>query len=167
VILTGCHQKVMVVDGDVVAGNGNPSMSFRQSRQRTPILFNISQVERRDLCLISALTPALRKLLYCIKMVLGVVNIIMMSTMIPTMIPGLVGLTEDDKHNRRDDHNLKREDEKRSQAVDRKQPSNLQVITKFRDGSVKERLELEGAKVYVDPNRKVCRFNYNWLIGFT
>lgn len=92
-------------------------------------------------------------------MVLGVVNLIMMSTMIPTMIPGLVGLTGDDKHHRRDDHNLKREDEKRRQAVDRTQPPNLQVITKFQDGAVKERVQLEGAKVYADPDRKVCRFN--------
>lgn len=92
-------------------------------------------------------------------MVLGIVNIIMMSTMIPTMIPGIVGLTEDDKHNRRDDHDLKREDEKRRQADDRTQPVNLQVVTKFPDGSITERLQLEGAKVYVDPNRKVCRFN--------
>ncbi|PKX97654.1 uncharacterized protein P174DRAFT_458281 [Aspergillus novofumigatus IBT 16806] len=88
-------------------------------------------------------------------MVLGIVNIIMMSTMIPTMIPGLVGLTEDDKHNRRDDHDLKREDEKRRQADDRTQPSNLQVVTRFQDGSITERLQLEGAKVYADPNRKL------------
>ncbi|GFF71434.1 hypothetical protein IFM61606_01930 [Aspergillus udagawae] len=84
-------------------------------------------------------------------MVLGVVNIIIMSAMIPTMIPGIVGLTEDDKHNRRDDHSLKREDEKRRQAADREQPSNLQVITKFQEGSVKERLQLEDAKVYAHP----------------
>ncbi|GFF26319.1 LOW QUALITY PROTEIN: hypothetical protein IFM46972_01740 [Aspergillus udagawae] len=85
-------------------------------------------------------------------MVLGVVNIIIMSAMIPTMIP--VGLTEDDKHNRRDDHSLKREDEKRRQAADREQPSNLQVITKFQEGSVKERLQLEDAKVYAHPKGK-------------
>ncbi|GFG19523.1 hypothetical protein IFM5058_10181 [Aspergillus udagawae] len=88
-------------------------------------------------------------------MVLGVVNIIIMSAMIPTMIPGIVGLTEDDKHNRRDDHSLKREDEKRRQAADREQPSNLQVITKFQEGSVKERLQLEDAKVYAHPKGKI------------
>jgi hypothetical protein len=100
-------------------------------------------------------------------MVLGVVNIIIMSAMIPTMTPGIVGLTEDDKHNRRDDHSLKREDEKRRQAADREQPSNLQVITKFQEGSVKERLQLEDAKVYAHPNRKSCRFNQSCPKGLS
>ncbi|GIC89130.1 uncharacterized protein Aud_005533 [Aspergillus udagawae] len=94
-------------------------------------------------------------------MVLRVVNIIIMSAMIPTrVIPGIVGLTEDDKHNRRDDHSLKREDEKRRQAADREQPSNLQVITKFQEGSVKERLQLEDAKVYAHPKETTSELRY-------
>lgn len=70
--------------------------------------------------------------------------------MIPTMMLGLMDLTEDDNHKWREDRDLRGEDEKCRQADNQAQSFNLQVVTKFQGGSIKKRLQLKGVKVYAD-----------------